>query len=267
MKTVSHPVTGKTFKLGRNPSPPVRHLRVGVYLKAAELPQPPKVCHYSPLAEHGLAMILGNDTLGDCTAAAAAHLIDVWRLNAGATAPVVAQDDTVAFYSKTCGYVPGDAATDQGGNLLDVMRKWKAQGFFADGSSKIAGWAAVDATNAREVMIALWLFEGLYMGAGLPDAWLDPMPDATGFVWSAAGDSDENNGHCTAAVGYNGVGVQISTWGMIGTVRWDALAKYWSAEAQGELYAILSEDALNRATKKAASGFDLVALTADLGAL
>jgi hypothetical protein len=267
MKTVTHPVSGRTFKLGRNPSPPMRHLRLGDYLKAPELPEPPKACHYSPLAEHGLAMCLGNDRLGDCTAAAAAHLIDLWRGNAASLAPIVTQDEAVAFYSKTCGYVPGNEATDQGGDLVTVMTKWRDSGFFADGSSKIVGWAAVDAANTREVMTALWLFEGLYMGAGLPDAWLDLIPEATGFVWSVAGDPDQNNGHCTAAVGYNGAGVQIDTWGMIGTVRWDALAKYWSGGAQGELYAILSEDALNRATKKAASGFDLVALTADLGAL
>jgi len=264
---IIHPVTGKTYKLGRRPSPPARHLRLGAYLMAAELPPPPRVCHYSPAVEHGLAMCLGNDNLSDCTAAGAAHLVDLWRGNAGIAAPVVSEADTIAFYSKTTGYIPGDAATDQGGDLVTVMRKWRDGGFFADGSSKIAGWAAVDATNAGEVRRALWLFEGLYMGAALPDAWLNPMPAATGFVWSVAGEPDPDNGHCTTAVGYNDVGVQVDSWGMVGTMTWAALAKYYAEASGGELYALLSPDAINRATAKAASGFDLAALTSDLAAL
>lgn len=267
MKLIVHPVTGHTFKLGRTPSPPMRHLRLARYLKGADLREPPQVCHYSPLAEHGLAMALGNDKVGDCTAAAAAHLIDVWRGNSGQLAPIVTQDETVTFYSRATGYQPGNAATDRGGDLASVMTKWRDGGFFPDGAAKIAGWAAVDAGNPHEVKAAIWLFEGLYMGAGLPDAWLNPPPDATWFIWGVAGAPDQNNGHCTAAVGYNGVGVQIDTWGMIGTVRWDALAKYWGGAAQGELYALLSPDAISRATRKAANGFDLPALTADLGSL
>ncbi len=267
MKEIVHPFTGRTYKLGRRPSKPQLHLRLGAYLKAAELPQPPRVCHYSPQAEHGLAMMLGNDQVGDCTAAAAAHLIDVWRGNSGQTAPVVSEDDAISFYSRTTGYQPADPATDQGGDLVTVMRKWRDGGFYADGSSNILGWAAVDAGDPLEVRTAMWLFEGLYMGANLPNEWLHPPPDGNAFVWSMAGAPVQDNGHCTAAVGYNAVGVQIATWGMIGTVRWDALAKYWSAGAGGELYAVLSPEAINRATRKAASGFDLAALQADLASL
>lgn len=267
MKTIVHPVTGRTVKLGRTPSPPMRHLQLRDYLTThALIPSAPAVCHYSPLVEHGLAMVLGNDTLGDCTAAAAAHLIDQWRGNALSMAPVVTEADTVAFYSRTCGYVPGNEATDQGGNLVDVMTKWRDGGFFADGSAKIEGWAAVDASNVHEVMSALWLFEGLYMGASLPDAWLNPIPSGSGFDWRVAGDPNPSNGHCTAAVGYNGWGLIFDTWGMIGTIEWAALAKYWGAGAAGELYALLSPETINRATKKAASGFDIDALRNDLAA-
>jgi hypothetical protein len=267
LKEVIHPFTGRSYKLGRKPSPPQRHLCLGAYLKAADLPQPPRVCHYSPQAEHGLAMILGNDQLGDCTAAAAAHLIDVWRGNSGQTAPAVTEADAISFYSRTTGYQPGYPASDQGGDLVTVMTRWRDSGFYADEASKILGWAAVDAGDPREVRTAIWLFEGLYMGAGLPDEWLHPPPDANAFVWGVAGEPDQDNGHCTAAVGYNAVGVQVATWGMIGTVRWDALAKYWSGAARGELYALLSPEAINRATRKAASGFDIVALQADLASL
>lgn len=266
MKAIVHPITGNAYRLGRRPSPPARHLRLGAYLKPAEPPSPPQVCHYSPAAERGLAMCLGNDDLSDCVAAAAAHLIDVWRGNAGVPG-LVSQAEAIAFYSRAAGYVPGKPETDQGGDLLTAMRVWRDKGFFADGSGGLSAWAAVDATDPHQVMTAVWLFEGLYMGACLPDAWLDPMPAATGFVWSPAGAADPQNGHSTATVGYNAVGVQIATWGMIGTVTWPALAAVWGAQAGGELYALLSPEVIARATLKAASGFDLAALAADLAAL
>lgn len=259
---IKHPFTGEVYRLGRYPSQPQRHLHLADFIKPDDLPKPPIVCHYSPLAEHGLAMILANDRLGDCTSAGASHLIDLWQGNSLQTMPVVSDADAIAFYSKTCGYVAGDESTDRGGNLVDVMKAWKSNGFFSDGSSKINGWVSVDATNRHQMMTALWLFEGLYMGVGLPDEWIDPPPSSNGFVWGVNGEADQNNGHCIVAVGYNGQGIQIDSWGKIGTITWDAMAKYFSAAAQGEVYAILSPDAIIRATKKATSGFDIDSLTA-----
>ena len=75
----------------------------------------------------------------------------------------------------------------------------------------------------------MWLFENLYFGLELPDAWINPMPDAPGFVWDAAGPADPQNGHCVVGVGYTAQGITIDSWGMTGLLTDKAIAKYWSA--------------------------------------
>ena len=86
----------------------------------------------------------------------------------------------------------------------------------------IAGRRTVDATNIEECQTALWLFENLYFGLELPDAWINPMPSASGFVWDAAGAPDPDNGQCVVGVGYTAAGITIDTWGMTGLMTNEA---------------------------------------------
>ena len=139
--------------------------------------------------------------------------------------------ETVAFYSATTGYDPADPSTDRGGDEVTVLNDWRDKGFFADGSGKIAGWANVDATERTLVKQAIWLFENVYFGVELPDAWIKPFPQGNGFTWDVAGDADPSNGHCFAGLGYNDNGVIINSWGIMGTVTWAAVAKYASRQA------------------------------------
>jgi hypothetical protein len=116
-------------------------------------------------------------------------------------------------------------------------------------------------------MTALWLFENLYFGVALPDAWINPPPDGDGFLWDISGDPDPDNGHCFVGVGYNPEGVAIDSWGLIGIETWPAVEKYCNEDNGGALYAVLSLDAINRATQKAANGFNFAQLKADLATL
>jgi hypothetical protein len=260
-------VATRKFKMGRRrPASYAPALRLGHYVDAS-LPAPPVVAHYSQDKESGLAMILGNDTLGDCTAAGAGHIVDVSRGNSGNGAACVTQEQAIAFYSASTGYVPGDPSTDQGGDEITVLNTWRDKGYFADGSGKIEGYARVDPSKPEEIKAALYLFENVYFGVDLPDAWVNPEPTSTGFVWGVAGDPDSNNGHCFVGVGYNDVGVQIATWGMIGTITWDAIAKYASRAAAGDLFVAFGEDAISKATGKTKAGFNASQLAADLKAI
>jgi hypothetical protein len=255
------------FKLGRRrPSPTHMRMNLGLYM-AADLPVPPTVEHWSYAAEGCLAQMYKNDSLGDCTAAGAGHILGVWRGNAGNSDRVPTDADVVAFYSKTTGYVPGNASTDQGGDEITVLNDWRDKGFFADGSGKILGWCNVNGANVLQVKQAIYLFENVYFGVELPDAWVTPGPSGTGFVWNVAGPPNPQNGHCFVGVGYNSNGVQICSWGMIGTVTWAAIAKYATTICEGELHVALSADAINRAKAKAPNGLDAAALTADLKAM
>ena len=255
------------FKLGRK-RPVARgpRLSLGNYLLAS-LPAPPVESLYGPKALPGLSQMYANDTLLDCTSAGAFHIANVFEANAGT--PVVFTDDQViAFYSATTGYIPGDPATDQGGDEQTVLNYWRQKGLLPDGSHKIAGWTAVNGADKTEVMTALWLFENLYFGVELPDAWVDGMSTMKdNFTWDVAGDPDPENGHCFVSTGYSPVGLRICTWGMVGTLTWAAAAKYATTADSGELYTILSQDAIMKANAKSPSGFDLTQLTADLQAI
>src|SRR6202023_1333730 len=101
------------------------------------------------------------------------------------------------------------------------------------------------------------------IGFEMPDAWVNPMPSGPGFVWDVAGSPDPNNGHAVAIVGYNSQGVQIATWGMIGTVTWAALKAYCATSAGGNLYTAVSADAVNKLTQTTPAGLSLSQMVAD----
>lgn len=263
VKTIVHPITGKTFKLGRR-RPLVRP---EFFFARAMLPTfpaaPPGPLGYPTKAVACLNQIYGNDILGDCTAAGAFHINGALLANAGEVVNFT-ESDVIAFYAGSCGYVPGNEATDQGGDEQTVLNYWKQNGLVS-GLHKIDGWSGVDGSNAAEVRSATWLFENCYFGIELPDAWINPMPSISGFVWDVAGDPDPDNGHCFVGLDYTDQGVVIDSWGMLGTITWAAIAKYASIPLGGELYTVFGPDAINTATLKAPNGFNGAQLTSDLG--
>jgi hypothetical protein len=254
------------FKLGRL-RPRVRpRLRLAAYLDRAVLPAPPATVDYTR-GVPSLSDMLANDRLGDCTSAGAAHILDSWRVHAGAGLPPATEADAIGFYSRSCGYNPADPSTDQGGDEITVLNYWRDHGYFADGSGKISGYAGVDAASPQQVKQAIWLFGGLYLGLELPDGWLAPAPEASGFKWWECGRGNMANGHCIAALGYDSIGLIVATWGMTGHMSWHALAAYATQAAGGEAYAVFSPDMIDKASNKAPNGFAADQLSADLVSL
>jgi hypothetical protein len=203
-----------------------------------------------------------NDQLGDCVIAGMAHLVGVFTGNAGQVPDQFTADQITGMYSAIGGYVPGDPSTDQGCDERTAMAYWQSQGAPA-GSNQIAGWVSIDGTNIQRVKTALWLFENLLFGVELPDRWVNPAPEAPGFTWDVAGPTVEDNGHCFVGVGYDDRGVLIDTWGMLGTITYQAIAAYATAGGSGELYSVLTPAIVAKATAKAPNGYDWAALQAD----
>ena len=254
------------FKLGRNRPPPMRKMCLHDYRTSIVLPTPPPACSYAPKAAPALSQVYLNDELGDCVIAGMAHLVGVFSGNAGMSPEVFTADQITALYSAIGGYVPGDEATDGGCDERAAMAYWQKTGAPA-GENQITGWVSIDGTNAARVRTALWLFENLLFGIELPDAWINPAPEAPGFVWNVVGAADENNGHCFVGVGYDETGVIIDSWGMLGKITYQAIAAYATATGSGELYAVISPEVVARATAKAPNGFDWAQLQADFSAL
>lgn len=262
LKTLVHPDTGQTFKMGRlRPAAPAPRLAFGDYVYKS-MPPPPDAVDYSQAPDPIAMDILGNGENGNCTIAGAFHIEGVLLANAGQPLPAgLNSANCVSLYYKLTG------GQDTGLDEQTVLNYWQSNGLLADGTCKIAGSCAVDATNWQEVCTALWLFENLYFGAEMPTAWLEPFPHSSGFIWDAAGDPDPNNGHCFIGDAYTQGGVKNDTWGLAGVVTPAAIAKYCIPSAYGTLYTVLSQDAINRATQKAPNGFDFPTLRSNLNSV
>lgn len=268
VKTITKP-DGKTVKFGRKRPLPRLTLSLKKYLLG--IPSSPSTIEYSDEAVAALSQMYMNDTLGDCVIACCEHVDGVWTGNASNGSPVIYTDTQTEQFYGACGYVPGNSSTDQGCDIQTTFSWWQQNGIpGGDATNKPVGWLAVDPTNQAEIQAALYVFENLVFGMELPDAWITPFPSASGFVWDVAGPADPNNGHCVAGIGYNSQGVQISTWGMIGTITWAAIAQYCSASVQGELYTLLDQDQLNVATQlapQAEGGLNWSQLVADFNSM
>jgi hypothetical protein len=273
IKTLRHPISGQTFKLGRN-RPVARCPRFALknYL-TRNLPAPPAAIEYTKRSEAALSKIYENDKLGDCVIAGMAHVVGVLTGYAGTKPFLFSDAEIIGLYSAIGGYVPGDPATDRGCDEQTALNYWENNGALPphktspSGAHKIAGWMTVDSTNVEECRTALWLFENLYFGLELPDAWINPEPSSSGFVWDVAGPSDPENGHCVVGVGYTAAGITIDTWGMTGLMTNAAVAKYPTQASHGETYTVVSMDAISKANEKAPAGFDWSQLVADFDSM
>lgn len=251
MKTIHSSFHGRTIKMGRKrPVAVGPHFRLRNYLLAA-LPSAPANTDYSSPAKAVLADVMLNDQLGDCVIAGGYHVTAVETGNASGTPFHATQAQIVKDYSAIGGYVPGDEGTDQGCDEPTALNYWTQHGF-ANGT-KLLGWLALDATNKQELMQACYLFENLYFGIELPDAWVNPFPSGNGFVWDV-GKPDPENGHCVIGYGYNSRGVLIDSWGLDGVLTWEAIAALCTQQAGGAVYVLLSPDQLMKGAAKAPNG-------------
>jgi hypothetical protein len=259
----NHPFGVQQVVLGRKrPEPGAHKLYLKDYL--GTLAPAPASCSYTAKAANALSNIYLNDQLGDCVIAGGYHIVGTETGNATGSPFIATTQQITADYSAIGGYVPGDPSTDQGCDEQTAMNYWKSHGF-ANGT-KLSGWLSVNAANQTEVMQAMYLFENLLFGIELPDAWVTPFPSASGFIW-ADGQPDPDNGHCVVGVGYNSTGVQIDSWGMIGTITWAAISHLCSAAAGGGLYVLLTPDQIAKGQQTAPNGATWSALISDFDAL
>lgn len=256
---------GGTVRMGRRrPVSQAPRLSLKNYLRAT-LPPAPATCDYTKAAIGVLDNIYLNDKLGDCVIAGGYHVVGVETGNAKGKPFAATNPQIIADYSAIGGYNPKEPSTDQGCDETTALDYWSQTGF-ANGT-KLLGYLAVDAANKAELTSALYLFENLYFGIELPDAYVNPAPTASGFTWDVAGKPDPSNGHCVIGAGYSASGVQIDTWGMIGTFTWAAIAKYCTAKAHGAIYVLLTPDELTKGQTRAPNGVDWTALIADFDAI
>jgi hypothetical protein len=162
------------MKLGRNPSTKPVTFKFSKFSDRRKLPQPPKAFGNEDfLPPKGWGM-LGNDRLGDCVIAGAAHETLLWcHVGQG---PVARFDDAsvVADYSRIAGYNPADPNSDQGTDMSEAASYRRRVGLCdADGAMhKVAAYLAIDPDDVVAHYQALYLFEAVGIGFRFPNyAW------------------------------------------------------------------------------------------------
>ena len=190
----------------------------------------------------------GNDQYGDCTMAAAAHLIQSWNAETAESLPVPAEQDVVALYLKLTG------GKDSGLVESRVLKHWKSSGLWAN---KIVGYAPVNVHNLDSLKQAIAYFGGVYVGIQVPANAQDQF--RAGLPWTLDPGWQQQQiegGHAVPLLGYDDQYLYAITWGAVQPMAWD----WWSTYSD-EAWVVLSEE-FSRAGK--VDGIDVATLQADI---
>ena len=238
-----------------------RTLLLASYITPA-LPAPPASCDLTAKVGANWGM-MANNQIGDCTCAAAGHLIMEWTANAKKKMVTPTDKQIIAAYSAITGYNPVTGANDNGAQEIDVLNYWRQSGIASD---KIGAYVALEPSNHTHVMDAVYMFEGCYIGLALPTSaqaqtqnhqpWSVPPGGPTGD-----GKPGSWGGHAVPVVAYDVRGLTVVTWGALQVMTWS----FWEAYCD-EAYAIISTDYLS-GKKTTPAGFSLQQLQADLADL
>jgi hypothetical protein len=266
------------YKFGRRPARlDARTLKLEKYLLPT-LPPLPEACDQGAAVHQPWGM-LGNDAVGDCTCAAAAHLLEEWTANLGAEITLTDQQ-VLDFYSALSGYRPDDPNSDTGLDGLTTLNGWRTVGL---AGHKLDAYAsleppAADCTAAereawhQRVQAAVYLFGGVWLGVNLPEIIVSGAEDPLQLPWDDSGDGQGEwapspaGGHAVCLVAYNQAGLTCVTWGQEKQLTWGWLDRYCdpSPETGGEAYACLDAGDQLQAGRNW-EGFDAATLQADLG--
>lgn len=247
-----------SVRLGKNrPKFDSRTLLFGAYT-TKNLPSPPSSVDYSKAVTSWPMM--GNDTNGDCTCAAAGHMIEEWTANTG-TQKTLPDTTILSAYRHFAGSDP-----DAGASMLDVLKYWRKTGI---GGDKIMGFVQLQPRSTIQVKDSISLFGNCYIGVSLPDFAVSANANVITTPWvvppqGPVGDAAPNpdNGHCIPAVGYDDRNLYVVTWGTLKMMSWEFYQTYMD-----EAFAVLSHDWISQKLGTAPSGFNLATLQQDLSSV
>lgn len=228
----------------------VRTLSLGRYVDPKVLPPPPPT--FAETAKVASWPMYANDRVGDCTTAAAGHMIEAWTAAVRGQAVVITEESVLDAFEHVKRVDPLTGA--EGAIELEVLQYWRKQGI---GEHRIGAFARVSVHSRRLVQTGAWLFGGLYIGLQLPLAAQEQ--DVWDWTGSLSGDALPGSwgGHAVDVVAYDAHRLTVVTWGRLKQMTWSFWDRYCD-----EAYGILSGDFLDAG--RAPNGFDLAALKADL---
>ncbi|WP_042386621.1 hypothetical protein [Streptacidiphilus melanogenes] len=236
-------VAGKFGKLG--PQFPVGLKQFTAYA-AAPLPKPPAAVDWATKVDDW--PMDGNDQYGDCTMAAAAHLIQSWNAQTAQADPVPTEQQVVDQYFHLSG------GKDTGLVESQVLAAWQKKGLWGN---RIIAYAPVNVHAQTAIKQTISLFGGVYAGIQVPaNAQLqfqDGKPWTLEENWQS---QPIEGGHAVPLLGYDADWLYVVTWGAVQQVAWD-----WWQTYGDEAWAVLAQEYHEAGT---VNGIDIATLTADL---
>jgi hypothetical protein len=213
----------------------------------APLPQAPAKADHAKAVTEGFPMD-GNDQYGDCTMAAAAHMIQAWNAQTGIDLPVPADAEVIAQYLKL------GHGKDHGLVESRVLQSWMRQGLW---ENKIVGYAPVNVHSFEGLKQAVAYFGGVYVGVQVPKNALEQFSAAKPWALEPEWQSQPiKGGHAVPILGYDSRWMYCVTWGAVQKMTWD----WWSVYGD-EAWVILSEEFQEAGRIE---GIDVAMLKADL---
>jgi hypothetical protein len=245
--------TMASYRFGKHPpKKDYRTLRLANYLSASIAPPPPSYDALPGVYKNlkvadptKLFPMDGNDNYGDCTIAALAHAVTVFR-GLISEKKIWAQKSVLKLYFHLSGGV------DSGLNELDVLNYWQSHKAAGD---EILAFATIDAKNHTHIQQAVELFGGVYLGFQVQENCIQEFDARKPWVPGKL----TNDGHAVFATSYDSTGVTVLTWGNTQKATWA-----WWDECVDEAYAVLPPEAKK---KKFKAGFNFAQLKADLQAV
>jgi hypothetical protein len=213
-------MAGKLGRLAPHPETDRPRLKLGQFLTAAAYPAAPDTVDY--ISQVDSWPMYGNDRLGDCTCAAAGHMIEAWTRYGQGTTIKVTDQDVLTTYEKVGGYDPRDPDSDQGAVMQDVLDYWRKTGI---AGHKILAFAEVDVRSAGELAAAMYLFGHVYLGINCPDSAMNQF-DA-GKPWDVVRGAQVEGGHAIDwGFRSKGRNHKVITWGQPQEMTAAFFAKY-----------------------------------------
>jgi hypothetical protein len=248
------------YKLGKlAPKVHPKTLNFSAFLKA-DAPEPPEKLFREYKIPDDSWYLYGNDTIGDCTLAAVAHLLMLMTAHTGKMF-TPSRESIIGAYSAITGYDPnqvqsdGTNPTDTGAAITDVLSYWQNTGI---AGHKILAWAQIDYTNLLHMKQGAYIFGANDVGVQLPgDA---QTQFAANQPWTVNPEVKQfiEGGHCIIQPGYGSDGSDYVTWGR----GYQKATNEWNQTYVDEAYVVITRDWLWNADGLAPNSMNLDALVA-----
>lgn len=252
------------YKLGKAPASHSISLKFDQVFDIRKLPKPPagRFGRYT-MVKGGRWGMLGNDQVGNCVWAGAAHEDMIFTAMGGS--PVLYQTkDVISDYSACTGYDPKDPNTDEGTDMRKAASYRRKTGLLAaDGSRQMVdGYLALKVGNIEQIEVSTSLFGACGLGVQLPSSAMDQF-DSQEPWHRTSGRQHNEGGHYISHVGRNSLSDQlVVTWG-----RLHAATDDWLATYMDEGVAYLDFSVLDKVKRISPDGFDEEKLREFFGSL